>query len=245
MEFMIKNIFNYFLFTLIFLIPAISNSIQIEKEITKEENVSANEDLMREHGILNRLLLIYQEIARRIEHQQDFPINALINSAKLIRQFLEDYHEKLEEDYIFPRFEEAHQLVDLVRTLRDQHQAGRQLTDYILSHANEEAIKDEEQKHLLSHYLRLYIRMFRPHEAREDTILFPAFRQLLSSDEYEKLGDLFEEREHQLFGNKGFEKTVNQVEKIEKQLGIYDLSQFTPQISHKQNSSESGLIRKN
>ncbi len=104
-------------------------------------------------------------------------------------------------------------------------------TFYIFSHANTETLRDEEQRHLLSHYLRLYIRMFRPHEAREDTVLFPAFRRLLSHEEYEKLGDQFEEREHQLFGEDGFEKTVNQVAEIEKQLGIYNLSQFTPHLN--------------
>lgn len=198
-------------------------------ETDKQEEISPSEDLMREHGILNRLLLIYQEIAKRIEHKQDFPIEALAKSAYLLRHFIEDYHEKLEEEFVFPRFEEANQLVDLVRVLKDQHQAGRQLTDYVLSHANEQMLRDEEQRHLLAHYLRLYIRMFRPHEAREDTILFPAFRKLLSQEEYEKLGDQFEAREHQLFGKDGFEKTVEQVANIEKQLGIYNLSQFTPQ----------------
>ena len=203
------------------------------ESISQEEEVSANEDLMREHGILNRLLLIYQEIAKRIEHNQDFPIDALIRSAKLIRNFLENYHEKLEEEFIFPRFEQANQLVDLVRTLKDQHQAGRQITDYIISHANEQILKDEEQRHILSHYLRLYIRMFRPHEAREDTVLFPAFRKLISSKEYEELGEKFEEREHQFFGKDGFDKTVNQVAEIEKELGIYNLSQFTPKLNRK------------
>lgn len=196
-----------------------------------QEEVSANEDLMREHGILNRLLLIYQEIARRIENNQDFPIESLAKSAKLTRDFLEDYHEKLEEEYVFPRFEKANQLVDLVHTLKDQHDAGRKITDYILSHANERALRDEEQRYLLSHYLRLYIRMFRPHEAREDTILFPAFHKLLSSEEYKKLGDIFEEKEKEHFGEDGFDKAVNQVADIEKQLGIYNLSQFTPKFN--------------
>lgn len=196
-----------------------------------QEEVSTNEDLMREHGILNRLLLVYQEIANRIEKNQDFPIDSLAKSAKLVRNFLEDYHEKLEEEYIFPRFEKANQLVDLVHTLKDQHDAGRKLTDYILSHANEKSLRDEEQRHILSHYLHLYIRMFRPHEAREDTVLFPAFHKLLSKEEYEKLGEKFEEIEHQHFGEDGFDKTVNQVADIEKQLGIYNLSQFTPKLN--------------
>jgi hypothetical protein len=34
-----------------------------------------------------------------------------------------------------------------------------------------------------------------------------------------------------LFGEHGFEKIVAQVAEIEKSLGIYDLSQFTPKVS--------------
>jgi len=39
---------------------------------------------------------------------------------------------------------------------------------------------------------------------------------------------LYEKKEHQLFGEDGFEKMVDQVAGLEKGLGIYDLSQFTP-----------------
>ncbi len=34
--------------------------------------------------------------------------------------------------------------------------------------------------------------MYRPHEAREDTILFPALRKLVSKNEYHSLGEKFE-----------------------------------------------------
>lgn len=40
----------------------------------------------------------------------------------------------------------------------------------------------------------------------------------------------FEKKEHQLFGEDGFEKMVDRVASIEKTLGIYDLAQFTPKI---------------
>jgi hypothetical protein len=42
------------------------------------------------------------------------------------------------------------------------------------------------------------------------------------------LGEQFEKEEDRLFGEEGFEKTVEQVAAIEKQLGIYDLAQFSP-----------------
>lgn len=72
--------------------------------------------------------------------------------------------------------------------------------------------------------------MYRPHEAREDTVLFPAMRKIVSEDEYFALGEDFEDREHELFGEDGFETMVEKVANIEKQLGIYDLSRFTPII---------------
>lgn len=199
-----------------------------EKPVDQEE-VSANEDLMREHGILNRLLLIYQEISRRIDNHEQIEAEVLANAANIVRKFLENYHEKLEEEFIFPKFERAGKQLELVKVLREQHNAGRNLTDYILSHAKEEYLKDEIQRLLLSDYLKLYIRMFRPHEAREDTILFPEFKKLISKEEYNRLGEKFEDREHEMFGEDGFEKAVKYVETLEKQLGIYNIGQFTPQ----------------
>jgi hypothetical protein len=42
------------------------------------------------------------------------------------------------------------------------------------------------------------------------------------------MGEKFEELEHDLFGEKGFFEIVNRVATIEKELGIYNLEQFTP-----------------
>jgi hypothetical protein len=70
--------------------------------------------------------------------------------------------------------------------------------------------------------------MYRPHKAREDAVLFPALHSLVSPDEYDSLGDLFEGKEQELFGKDGFKKIVEEVANLEKRLGIYELSQFTP-----------------
>ena len=70
--------------------------------------------------------------------------------------------------------------------------------------------------------------MYAPHEAREDTVLFPALHEIMSAHEYGALGEDFEKKEHQLFGKEGFEGMVDRIAAIEKELGIYDLRQFTP-----------------
>jgi hypothetical protein len=75
-----------------------------------EEGVSPAEDLMREHGVLNRILLVYDTCKVNLVNGVQFSFEALNNSAKIIRSFIEDYHEKLEEDFLFPRLEKANQL---------------------------------------------------------------------------------------------------------------------------------------
>src|SRR5215831_4071077 len=67
------------------------------KKEEPEEDVSTNEDLMREHGILNRILLIYDETIRRIQANEKFDPAIVVKSAGIIKSFIEDYHEKLEE----------------------------------------------------------------------------------------------------------------------------------------------------
>jgi hypothetical protein len=69
--------------------------------------------------------------------------------------------------------------------------------------------------------------MYRPHEAREDTVLFPALHEIVSAHEFDALGDHFEKKEHELFGKEGFEGMVVKVGELEKQLGIYDRAKFT------------------
>ena len=183
---------------------------------------------MREHGVLNRILLIYDECLQRIQGHKDFDLAPLVGSAKIIRTFIEDYHEKLEEDQLFPRFEKAGKLVDLVKVLKEQHLAGRRLTDEITQLATPAVLKDPQGSKRLARSIAQFIRMYRPHEAREDTVLFPAIRGLMTAKEFDVMGDQFEEKEHQLFGEHGFEDIVAQVAEFEKSLGIYDLSQFTP-----------------
>src|SRR5436305_1140807 len=201
-----------------------------ENKESKETEVGPPEDLMREHGVLKRVLLIYGEVLRRIDAKQDFPPEALADAARIIRGFVEDYHEKLEENFLFPRFEKANQLVDLVRVLREQHQAGRRVTDITMRFANLQSLKNESERAQLVDSTRQFIRMYNPHEAREDTVLFPAFRKIVSPHEFDSLGEDFEKKEDELFGDDGFEKMVDKVASIEKRFGIYDLAQFTPKI---------------
>jgi hemerythrin-like domain-containing protein len=193
-----------------------------------EADVTPAEDLMREHGVLRRILLIYGEALDRLGANRDLPPAALADSGGIVRSFVEDYHEKLEEDHLFPRFRKANKLVDLVDALLYQHRAGRKLTETVLRLCSPKALKNADDRRALANSLAAFIRMYGPHAAREDTVLFPYLHQIVTAREYDALGDEFEKKEQELFGEHGFEKMVERVAAVEKGLGIYELKQFTP-----------------
>jgi len=207
--------------------PAPARRPPAGKEQEKEEEVTPTEDLMREHGLLKRVLLVYDEVYRRIGANADFAPETVAAAARIIRAFIEEYHEELEERHLFPRFRSHNTLVDLVDVLQAQHRAGRRVTERILVLATG-GLKGPDDKKELAAALASFVRMYSPHEAREDTVLFPALRRLVSAHEYAALGELFEDEEHKKFGQAGFEGMVERVAGIEKTLGIYDLKQFTP-----------------
>jgi hemerythrin-like domain-containing protein len=200
-----------------------------EKGEDEEKEVSPPEDLMQEHGLLNRILLIYDHCKTHLAGKQSFDAALLLNSAGIIRSFVEDYHEKQEENYLFPRFQKANQLTDLVHVLKQQHDAGRALTDQIIHLTKAKSLTNTEVQKMIGLLTNFNV-MYRPHEAREDTVLFPAFRKIVSEHEYDSLGEEFERNEKKRFGEDGFETMINRVADIEKQLGIYELAQFTPTV---------------
>jgi hemerythrin-like domain-containing protein len=210
------------------LVPVVGEGA--EKGEAGEVEVAPGEDLMQEHGVLKRVLLVYGEAIRRMDAREELPPDPILDAAKLVREFVEDYHERQEEDFLFPRFRKANVLTGLVDVLVEQHRGGRKLTDVTIRYANAKGVRDDEGRRRLRDSMAQFIRMYNPHEAREDTVLFPAFRKIVTPNEYAALGEDFEKREHQKFGDDGFEKMVARVAAIEQSLGIYDLSQFTPKV---------------
>lgn len=189
--------------------------------------VSPPEDLMREHGVLNRVLLIYDAAVERFSRNDDFEVNTVARAANIVREFIEGYHERNEEQYLFPRFRRAGKLMDLVDTLYQQHQAGRRLTDTILSLVPESQSPGDKRSQLVTS-LRSFIYMYRPHEAREDTELFPEIRSIVSPHEFDAMAEDFERDERRHFGQDGFEAMIARVVDIERALRINDLRQYTP-----------------
>ena len=91
-----------------------------------------DEDLMKEHGILSRIMLIYDKCIENINNDVYFNPKLIYLSAFMIRKFIEDHHEKTEEIHIFPVLINAGLYVSTVNELIKQHKIGRIITSYIL-----------------------------------------------------------------------------------------------------------------
>jgi hemerythrin-like domain-containing protein len=202
---------------------------QPEKEGSEPE-VTATEDLMREHGVIRRALLVYSQLVEKLRKSPgSVDTAALHKTAQLFRTFGEDYHERmLEEQHIFPIVkkmkDEAAKYPDI---LVAQHQRGREITDYVLAVTNASKISVHHGEPL-ARVFEGFVRMYDNHAAREDTIVFPAWKTNFSNKQLDELSDQFEDIEHKMFGKDGFEDAEKTISGVEQTFGFRDISQFTP-----------------
>ena len=174
------------------------------------------QDLMKEHGFLNRILLIFEAI------QKNPQLDIILTLAYIIRIFIENFHEKMEERYLFETIlkrSNDNDLKSIVMKLYEQHRVSRKLTDIILF--------DPLMDHKLE-AMKLFVMMYRRHEAIEDTVVFPAFRKLINVSEYSQLKEIFEKNEEEIMGEKlSHDRVLNVINFVEHQLGIESLLKQT------------------
>lgn len=192
-------------------------------------DVGAAEDLMREHGVLRRALLVYRESAIRLRQDPaSVPPDALEKVATLFRVFGEDYHEKrLEETFVFPALKRTPALAGThVDVLLAQHARGREITDYLLEVTKADRIPSNQVERVVR-ALESFAWMYEHHAAFEDTVIFPAWKTAVGENELDELAAKFEEIEAQQFGGDGFDSALKRMEEIETNLGMASLDSFT------------------
>jgi hemerythrin-like domain-containing protein len=191
--------------------------------------LTPGEDLMREHGVLKRVLLAYRAVLDRAAAGAAFPVPAVHGGATVIHDYIEGFHEGLEEGYVFPTLQRAGMLVDTVDTLLVQHARGRVITMRVLDATSGPTLTTTARNQLVAD-LTAFVKMYEPHEAREDTVVFPTLRQILSASDLAAMAQTFVDDEDRQFGADAFTRMVDTVAALESSLGILDLGQFTPTV---------------
>jgi len=108
-----------------------------------------------------------------------------------------------------------------------QHDRGREITAYILQVTKSGKIATANAEPM-ARALDAFVLMYQNHAAREDTVVFPAWKTHFTDKQLDELSDQFEDIEHKMFGKDGFDDAVGKMAAIESALGYADISQFTP-----------------
>ncbi|HEY3977656.1 MAG TPA: hemerythrin domain-containing protein [Streptosporangiaceae bacterium] len=186
------------------------------------------EDLMNEHGMLIRIILIYREVTRRVQAGEPVPRAQAHDASLIIEQFIHGFHEPLEEAYIFPPVNRG-ALKPGISALLLQHARGREQTQAILTaSAGSGTLVEGASRARLAAAMDAFTRVYEIHEAREDTVVYPALRAASSPREMVQMAEHFNTLQTQQFGPDIFQKMLGRVVTIEQALDIYDLNKFTP-----------------
>lgn len=197
-----------------------------EAKKNADDVLTPAEILACNNAVLARIMLVYENGMRRATDGEDIDPLVFAQSAEVARDFFHNYHEKAEQDLVYPVFKKAGRMVDLVGILITQQGIGRALTDNILAAAPKSHAR--EQRDAMDKYIKSFIKMYRPHLAREETDIFPTLHRLVTPEDYGRMAAELLKREREALSQDGFEAAVRKIAEIETKIGMNDLSQFTP-----------------
>lgn len=174
------------------------------------------ETLTNEHGLIRQYLDNLALAATQIEDGKR-PSQAFFDKAlEFARQFADSYHHFKEEHVLFVRLAQVKrgEIDAQLDALRYQHERGRELTATIARCLDGYVARDERATSDLLEAMAAYTALLRQHIHVEDHRFYPLARNVLGSDDLERLelefaaqherhgGDMFE-RSHKLVVDMG------------------------------------------
>lgn len=218
----------------IFLQAEAHEPIKKKGEALEERVASPIEDLSKEHGVLERLLLIYDKVINDAASGMGFNARAINGATRIFKDYIGEHHDRCEERYIFPKFREANYIVELIDILQYQHDVAKRLTGEILERTSPGSPMDESGVKRVTSLCCSLVYMYRPHMSREQTVVSPTFYDIVTEGYIKDIKEEMEAEEKKLLGETGFRGLVGRVSEIEKEVGTHDLQQYIPQEMHAQ-----------
>ena len=172
------------------------------------------EDLFREHAVLRRILIVFDECARITRVGGRYDARIVAHAAQIFATFGAAYHAKSEERFIFPLFRVT-DLAVVVENLRREHAVATQYVQRIA------ALAQQNNQPGLAETMPAFTWLYRRHAAHEDIVVFANLRDIFStSRDFHELGERMEEFEHRTLGPDGFVVALEQLAEIERPLGL-------------------------
>jgi hemerythrin-like domain-containing protein len=190
------------------------------------EKMSPTEELAVEHGQLTRILLAMDNMLRGSASVPKANLGPINQACKMIRQSVVDHHMKIEEEHVYPRFEDT-DLADCASTLKTQHIEARKLLAHMESLAKSGTLRDRSEMEELKRTFNDFKDMITAHAAFEETVLFPSMEGTWSQKDLDNLREIQEEDEKKLMGDDAAKKTFEMITSLESSYGVTGLRDYT------------------
>lgn len=154
------------------------------------------ETLMNEHRLIEKVLDSLEVFTRSSGREEAADRRTVGEFAEFIREFADRGHHGKEEEILFKALEQGGMPPGTgpVAVMKQEHEIGRGLVRRLAALAGEgDGILSEEETAELRSAAGDFIHLLRAHIQKEDSILFPMARNMLLAEDYDRVGERFED----------------------------------------------------
>jgi hemerythrin-like domain-containing protein len=162
--------------------------------------MKAFEDLSHEHELIRRMISVMEALSAELQAGTPGIAGDLREAIRFVRGFADKCHHGKEEKLLFPLIASKNQTVASmpVRILTSEHDAGRTLIRELEDALMAIEAGDATALAKAAQALTLYTRMLRKHIDKEEDVVFPLARTLISEEEADLLAEQFEAVEEEM-----------------------------------------------
>lgn len=166
------------------------------------------EILEEEHRVIEKVIGVLKHMVDAVKTGVNPPVNDFRNTVDFLRIFADRCHHSKEEDALFPILEErgVPRFGGPIGVMLQEHEQGRSLIRGMLQ-AIEAIVKGDEHGYIVfSEKALSYAELLHDHISKEDNVLYPIGRNVLSEEDIERLSKDFEKIEKEKIGPEVHEK---------------------------------------
>ncbi|MFQ6058999.1 MAG: hemerythrin domain-containing protein [Anaerolineae bacterium] len=180
--------------------------------------MQATEVLKHEHRAIERMLLVLEGAAQRLEQGEAIAPQIFEDALDFVRTFADACHHGKEEDTLFP-FLEVQGIPregGPIGIMLMEHEQGRQFVRAMAQAVARYEQGDGAAGADIIENARGYVGLLREHILKEDNVLFPMADQVLSVADQQALVARFEEVERERIGEGEHERLEQVLEDLER-----------------------------
>ncbi len=173
------------------------------------------EELREEHGAIMKVFSILRGLAPKLEEHNLDSICHFRRILEFLTVFVDHCHHAKEEAFLFPAMQKTRtKNSHLIEELISEHEKGRTMIGALDALLGRMKRDEERGAGVLVNTINEYIQLFRTHIRKENGILFPEARVILSNRDQQDMAREFEKFEEERIGKGRHEAFHRMIEEL-------------------------------